>query len=361
METLASLLHVTPATAWMVVKVILAFGLVMGIAPPLTWAERRGSAMIQDRIGPNRAALFGKIRIIGLVQALADGVKFFFKEDQVPPHANKRLFWLGPLLAFVPAMLGFVVIPLGRSFVSGGATYHFSLLDPGNGMGMLFPMAVAGMAVYGVLVSAWSSNNKWAILGGMRASAQMVSYEIGLSMAVIAVFMAVGGYDPHQIVAFQEGSHSFFGIPLPNWMVFRQPLGFLVFFVCMFAETNRLPFDFAEGESEIVAGFHIEYGSMKFALMGLAEYGHILGASALITTMYFGGWTLPYVGNHSQIPVLVTFLAFLTKVLIFSFIFIWIRWTLPRFRYDQLMNLGWKKLLPLSMANLLVIAYFMRG
>ncbi len=351
METLASLLHTSPATAWMAVKVLMAFGLIMGIAPPLTWAERRGSAMIQDRIGPNRAALFGKIRILGLVQALADGLKFFFKEDLVPPHANKRLFWLAPALAFVPAMLGFAVIPMGRSFLSGGTEYHLSLLDPGNGMGMLFPMAVGAMAVYGILVAAWSSNNKWAILGGMRASAQMVSYEVGLSMAVLCIFMVTGGYDPHQIVA--EQAH--------GWFIWRQPLGFLVFFVCMFAEANRLPFDFAEGESEIVAGFHIEYGSMKFALIGLAEYGHILGASALITTMYLGGWRLPFIVDQTQIPVIVTFLVFLTKVVSLCLVFIWVRWTLPRFRYDQLMNLGWKKLLPISMANLLYFAYRMRG
>lgn len=361
METLASLLHTSPATAWMAVKVLMAFGLIMGIAPPLTWAERRGSAMIQDRIGPNRAALFGKIRILGLVQALADGLKFFFKEDLVPPHTNKRLFWLAPLLAFVPAMLGFAVIPMGRSFFSGGTEYHLSLLDPGNGMGMLFPMAVGAMAVYGILVAAWSSNNKWAILGGMRASAQMVSYEVGLSLAVIAIFMTTGGYDPHEIVKAQQGVWTLFGIPIPNWNLFHQPFGFIVFFVCMFAEANRLPFDFAEGESEIVAGFHIEYGSMKFALIGLAEYGHILGASALITTMYLGGWGIPYVGDHAAIPVIVTFLVFMTKVVSLCLVFIWVRWTLPRFRYDQLMNLGWKKLLPISMANLLFFAYRMRG
>lgn len=359
MDTLASLLHLSPAASWMAVKVLIAFAIIMAIAPPLTWVERRGSAMLQDRIGPNRAALFGKFKIIGLGHALADGIKFFFKEDLVPPHANKRLFWLAPFLAFVPAMLGFAVIPLGRSFQSGGATYHFSLLDPGNGMGMLLPMAVGATAVYGVMMAAWSSNNKWSILGGMRASAQMVSYEIGLSLAVLAIFMATGGYDPHQIVAAQQGTFAK-GV-LPNWNIFHQPIGFLVFFVCMFAETNRLPFDFAEGESEIVAGFHTEYGSMKFGLMGLSEYAHIMGASALITTLYFGGWTLPWVTDHSHIPVLVTFAAFMAKLLFFCWVFIWVRWTLPRFRYDQLMNLGWKKLLPLSMANLLIFAYLMKG
>ena len=351
MDTLARLLHLSPATAWIVVKVLLAFGIPMGLGPVLTWAERRGSAMMQDRIGPNRVALFGKIRIMGLVQPLADGLKFFFKEDLRPEGANKVLFWLAPALAFIPAMLGLAVIPLGRDFDAGGATYHLSLLDPGNGMGMLLPMAVGAMAVYGVMVAAWSSNNKWSILGGMRASAQMVSYEIGLGLALLAVFMATGGYDPHQIVA--EQAH--------GWFVWRQPLGFLVFFVCMFAEANRLPFDFAEGESEIVSGFHTEYGSMKFGMMGLTEYVHIIGASALLVTLYFGGWRLPLMADQSRLPVLLTVAVFLAKLVAMCFIFIWVRWTLPRFRYDQLMNLGWKKLLPVSMANLLFIAFRMRG
>jgi len=351
MDTLAHLLHLSPATAWIVVKVLLAFGIPMALGPILTWGERRGSAMIQDRIGPNRVALFGKIRIMGLLQPLADGLKFFFKEDLRPAGANKVLFWLAPALAFIPAMLGLAVIPLGRDFVSGGEAFHFSLLDPGNGMGMLLPMAVGAMAVYGVLVAAWSSNNKWSILGGMRASAQMVSYEIGLGLAVVAIFMATGGYDPHQIVAEQA----------KGWFIWRQPLGFFVFFVCMFAEANRLPFDFAEGESEIVSGFHTEYGSMKFGLMGLTEYVHIIGASALIVTLYLGGWRLPMMADQTQLPVLLTFAVFLAKLIAVSFVFIWVRWTLPRFRYDQLMNLGWKKLLPISMANLLVIAYLMKG
>ncbi len=349
MDKLASLLHTTPAIAWMVVKVIIFFGGVMSLAAVWTWVERRGSAMIQDRIGPNRAALFGKIRIIGLAQILADGIKMFFKEDLVPTDANRKLFWLAPFLAFVPALMGFAVIPFGRSFESGGQTYHLSLLDPGNGMGLLYPLAIGGMAVYGVLVAAWSSNNKWSILGGMRASATMVSYEIGLSLAVVTIFMTTGGYDPAQVI--QSQGH------LPwAWNVVRQPLGFLVFFTCMFAETNRLPFDFAEGESEIVAGFNTEFGSMKFSLMALSEYSHLMTASALIATLYFGGWQVPFVQNPS---VLLSVGSFLAKLLFFAWVFVWIRWTLPRFRYDQLMQLGWKVMLPLSMANLVFHAWRM--
>ena len=349
MDKLASLLHITPAILWMVLKVVIVFGGVMSLAAIFTWVERRGSAMIQDRIGPNRAALFGKIRIIGLAQILADGIKMFFKEDLVPTDSNRNLFWLAPFLAFVPALLGFAVIPFGRSFISGGATYHLSVLDPGNGMGMLYPLAIGGMAVYGVLVAAWSSNNKWSILGGMRASAAMVSYEIGMSLAVVSIFMTTGGYDPAEIIRAQ-GS-------LPwDWNIIRQPLGFIVFFTCMFAETNRLPFDFAEGESEIVAGFNTEFGSMKFSLMALAEYSHMMTASALIATLYFGGWQVPFVTNP---PVMLSVACFVLKLLVFAWVFVWIRWTLPRFRYDQLMALGWKRMLPLAMVNLVFHAWRM--
>ncbi len=347
METLAHLTGMSVVTIWTLLKVLLVFGFIMAVAPPYTWVERRGSAMMQDRIGPNRALLFGKWQILGLGHALADGIKFFFKEDIVPPHATKRLFWLAPLLAFVPALMGFAIIPFGRSFVYQGSMYHLSLLDPGNGMGMLYPLAIGAVAVYGILVAAWSSNNKWSILGGMRSSAQMVSYEIGLSLAVIAVFMKVGGYDPADIIKDQMAV---------GWFVWRQPLGFLVFFTCMFAESNRLPFDFAEGEAEIVAGFHTEFGSMKFGLLGLAEYAHMITASGLITTLYFGGWSVPFMPDA---PVLLTILAFMVKLLFFMWVFVWVRWTLPRFRYDQLMFLGWKVMLPLSMANLIFNAWLM--
>ncbi|MBK8793692.1 MAG: NADH-quinone oxidoreductase subunit NuoH [Holophaga sp.] len=346
MDYLSALLHITPATLWMAVKVLLVFAGPLTIAALMTWVERRGSAMIQDRIGPNRAALFGKWRLLGLPQLVADGIKSFLKEDLVPPHANKILFWLAPILAFLPAALGFAVIPFGQSFQSGGHTYHLSLLDPGNGMGMLYPMAIGATAVYGVLVAAWSSNNKWAILGGMRASAQMVSYELGMSLAVIAIFMTTGGYDPHEIIAAQNGL----------WNVVPHFFGFLVFFTCMFAETNRLPFDFAEGESEIVAGYLTEFGSMKFALIYLGEYIHLVTASALIVTLYFGGWRVPFVANPG---VLLSVAAFLGKTLFFCWVFVWVRWTLPRFRYDQLMKLGWKVMLPLSLLNFLFHAFLM--
>ncbi|MCE1229109.1 MAG: NADH-quinone oxidoreductase subunit NuoH [Firmicutes bacterium] len=345
MDTLSALLHLSPETFWMIVKILVVFAGPLTIAALLTWVERRGSAMIQDRIGPNRAAIFG-FRLIGLPQIAADGIKAFLKEDLVPAEANKVLFWLAPLLAFIPAVLGMAVIPFGQSFESGGHTYHMSLLDPGNGMGMLFPMAIGAMAVYGVLVAAWSSNNKWSILGGMRASAQMVSDELSMSLAVIAIFMTAGAYDPHDLIQAQYGL----------WNVVPHFLGFLVFFTCMFAETNRLPFDFAEGESEIVAGFLTEYGSMKFALIYLSEYIHLVVASALIVTLYFGGWRVPFVANPGPWLSVASFLA---KTLFFCWVFVWVRWTVPRFRYDQLMKMGWKVLLPLSLINFLFHAFLM--
>ena len=346
MEPIARLLHLMPETFWMIAKLVIVFAGPLTLAALLTWVERRGSAMIQDRIGPNRAFLFGRWRLLGLPQLAADGIKFFLKEDLVPHDANVMLFWLAPVLAFVPAVLGFAIIPFGRSFESGGHAYHLSLLDPGNGMGMLYPLAIGAVAVYGILVASWSSNNKWSILGGMRASAQMVSYEISMSLAVLAIFLRTGGYDPHQIIAAQT----------PLWNVVPQFIGFLVFFTAMFAETNRLPFDFAEGESEIVAGFHTEYGSMKFALMQLAEYLHMVTAAALIVTLYFGGWHVPFVADP---PVLLSVLSFVVKLVFFCWVFIWIRWTLPRFRFDQLMFMGWKVMLPLSLGNLLLQAFLM--
>ncbi len=344
METIARALHLAPETFWMVVKLLIVLLGPLTLAALLTWVERRGSAMLQDRIGPNRAALFGRWRLLGFPQIVADGIKAFLKEDLVPPHANRVLFWLAPILAFIPAALGFAVIPFGQSFESGGQTYHLSLLDPGNGMGMLYPMAIGSLAVYGVLAAAWGSNNKWSILGGMRASAQMVSYELALSLSVLAVFLTTGGYDPHEIIEAQRGL----------WNVVPQVLGFLVFFTCMFAETGRLPFDFAEGESEIVAGYLTEFGSMKFALMYLSEYIHIVTASALVATLYFGGWRVPFVADPGPI---LSALAFLAKVVFFAWVFVWVRWTLPRFRYDQLMRLGWKVLLPLSLGNFLLQAF----
>jgi NADH-quinone oxidoreductase subunit H len=243
-------------------------------------------------------------------------------------------------------MLGFAVIPFGRSFEAHGHVYHLSLLEPGNGMGLLWSLAVGAMAVYGVLVAAWSSNNKWSIMGGMRAAAQTLSVEIAMTLAVLAVFLRAGSLDPQQIIEAQK----------TWWNIGPQFPGFLVFLTCMFAESNRLPFDFAEGESEIVAGFHTEFGSMKFALLQLGEYVHLVTAAALLVTLYCGGWRVPFVADPG---VALSILSFVLKLLFFCWVFIWVRWTLPRFRYDQLMSMGWKILLPLSLAHLLWHAWRM--
>jgi len=271
MESLASLLHLMPETFWMIVKVLIVFLGPLTLAALLTLGGAPGQRHDPGPHRPQPGAAVRPLAAAGAAQLVADGIKFFLKEDLVPADASPMLFWLAPVMAFVPAVLGFAVIPFGRSFIQAGHTYHLSLLDPGNGMGMLYPLAVAAVAVYGILTAAWSSNNKWAILGGMRSGAQMVSYEIAMGLAVVAVFMRVGGYDPQQIIAAQRGV----------WFVLPQILGFLVFSVCMFAETNRLPFDFAEGESEIVAGFHTEYGSIEVrpaATLGVPAPGHGGGA-----------------------------------------------------------------------------------
>ena len=331
-------------TAWMLLKIFVVFGGVMSLAAVLTWAERKGAALIQDRVGPNRAKVLGKIRLFGIFHLMADGLKLFFKEDLVPRHVTKSLFWIAPLLAFVPAMMGFAIIPFGQSFEWCGYTFHMSVIEPGNGMGMLYPLAIAALAVYGIFTASLASNNKFSMLAGMRGAAHLVSYEIGLSLAVIAVFLQAGAYDPHEIIEAQSRL----------WNVLAQPLGFLVFFVCVFAETNRLPFDFAEGESEIVAGFMTEFGGMKLGLLWLSEYIHMVTASALVVTLYFGGWKVPFVADPGPMLSLV---AFGIKLLFFCWVFIWVRWTLPRFKYNQLMAIGWKVMLPLGLANLLLCAF----
>ena len=346
--------------AWMLAKIVVIFAGVMGLSAVLTWAERKGAALIQDRIGPNRAKFIGNFRLFGIFHLAGDGLKLIFKEDLVPGHVSRWLFWIAPLLAFIPAMMGFAIVPFGQSFEWRDFTFHLSVIDPENGMGMLYPLAIAALAVYGIFTASWASNNKFSMLSGMRGAAHMVSYEIGLSLAVIAVFMQAGHYDPHRIIEAQTGL----------WNVFAQPVGFLVFLVCAFAETNRLPFDFAEGESEIVAGFLTEFSGMKLGFLWLSEYIHLVTISALMATLYFGGWKIPFmpdpVGLLSTwlgpwigpwLGVLLSIAAFAAKLLAFCWFFIWVRWTLPRFRYDQLMFIGWKVMLPIGFANLLFYAW----
>jgi NADH-quinone oxidoreductase subunit H len=320
----------------MLVKAVLVYGGLLTLAAGMTLAERKIAAWIQWRIGPNRVGPWGTL------QPLADGIKFVFKEELVPAGANPLLFRLAPALAAVPAMLAVAVIPLAGEIVIGGVRTTLSVAD--LDISALYVVAISGLGIYGVILGGWSSNSKYSLLGGLRASAQMVSYELALILALLAVVVLAGSLDLRVIVADQSGS-------LFQWNLWRQPLAFLLFVVATFAETNRHPFDFAECEPELVGGFHTEYSSMKFALFFLGEYCAMIVMAGLSTTLFLGGPELPFWPDapwYLQLP------CFLAKTGCFLFLFLWVRWTLPRFRFDQLMNLGWKVMLPLALLNLLL-------
>jgi NADH-quinone oxidoreductase subunit H len=301
------------------------------VAAILVWAERRVSAFMQDRLGPNR------VGPAGLLQPVADLLKFIFKEDVIPGHVNKGMYLLAPALSLVPAMVAFCVVPYAR---------HVAVAD--LNVGILAVFAISSMAVYGITIGGWASNSKYSLLGGVRASAQMISYELALGLSVIPVLLVVGELNMHAIVQWQI-DHVWLVIPLfPVWVIFL---------VASYAETNRLPFDCPEAEQEIVAGYHTEYSSMKFALFFLAEYIHMITASALSVTLFFGGWSLPWVTYPDGVwGTVLSGLVFAAKTGFFLFLFIWVRWTLPRFRYDQLMDLGWKRLLPASLVFVMLTA-----
>lgn len=412
-------------------KTVAIFFVVINIVPILIWLERKGAAFIQDRRGPNRAAILG-IRLGGLIHSLTDVVKLLTKEDIIPSHVNKTMYILAPMIAMFVATITMAVIPFADPILlPSGKTFLLQVAD--LDVGLLYVFAVSSLGVYGVMLAGWAANNKYALLGGLRASAQMVSYEISLGLSVVGIFLMAGSLKLSEIVA-QQGANLF------TWNIFLQPIAFFIFLTALFAEANRLPFDLPEGESEIVAGYHVEYSSMKFALFFMAEYAHMIVGSAIIVTLFFGGWHIPFVATdwlrdniHSvfktmwlsfalfsllaggllckrfkrgrypgkkhwwgfgdlrdfeplvlgtpavmtgllliglylffgdQLPFSETLRSiiiatlqvsiFLTKVMFFCFFFIWVRWTLPRFRYDQLMKLGWKIMLPLALANLLI-------
>ena len=319
----------------------------LNTVPVMVWVERRGSALIQDRRGPNRLGPFG------LIQPLADALKFLFKEDIIPAGADRGLFLLAPLLAILPALTTFALIPFGPDIEIGNRRVSLIVADVETGVLLL--LALASLAVYSLVLAGYSSNNKYSLLGSIRASSQLISYELALTLSVLAVLIPVGSFRLQEVVLLQQGT--WWGV-LPRWNVFPQCLGFLVFLVAAFAETNRLPFDIPEAESELVAGYHTEYSSMKFALFFMGEYMSMTTLSALAATLYFGGWHLPGVG-FSPIwywAVAQGFGILLFKVALLMFFFVWVRWTLPRFRFDQLMRLGWKVLLPLALLNLVVVA-----
>lgn len=406
----------------MLLKIVLPFLLIFNLLPLLIWLERKGSAFIQDRPGPNRAAIMG-IRAGGLVHSLADVLKLLFKEDIIPNHVNKFFYVLAPFISLSVACVTFVVIPFADSIPTENGLFQFQAAS--IDAGILYILAITSLGVYGIMLAGWSSSNKFALLGGMRSSAQMISYELCMGLAIVVVVMWSGSLSLAKIVEVQTA--------LPwNWNLFREPVACLIFIVSAFAETNRAPFDLPESESELVAGYHTEYSAMKFAMFFMAEYANMIIASALIVTLFLGGWQIPFASTEflrsgaessvfyivaifglfsiavgtalclkfkkgfyndkrdyevlvfgipavlagiglvlgtvlmGKIPLSATtaqiitaimqIITFIGKILFMCWVFIWVRWTLPRIRYDHLMNLGWKFMLPVAMVNLVITA-----
>jgi NADH-quinone oxidoreductase subunit H len=322
------------------VKIVFIFLINLTSVAYLVLVERRVSAFIQNRIGPNR------VGPAGLFQPVADIVKLFLKEDIVPKAANKFVHSLAPLISLVVAMTTFAVIPFGNSIHLFGRDIKLMIADVN--VGILYILALSSLGVYGITLSGWSSNNKYSLLGGLRSSAQMISYELSMGLAIIGVLMIAGTLRLDKIVESQ--AHGM-------WYFWRTPISFITFVIASFAETNRLPFDLPEAEPELVGGYHTEYSGMKFGLFFLAEYANMITASAIIVTLYLGGWQLPFVGHFGLPDLAVSLLqiaAFGVKVGLVLLFFIVVRWTIPRFRYDQLMNIGWKVMLPLTLANILI-------
>jgi NADH-quinone oxidoreductase subunit H len=329
-----------------VVKIVVVFTVIMVGVALLTLAERRICAWMQDRLGPNR------VGPQGLLQPAADGLKNLLKEETLPAAADKVVFVLAPTMSFVPALLTFAVIPFAAPLPTPWGVVDMVVAN--LPIGFLYILAFGSLGVYGIVLAGWSSNNKYALLGGLRASAQMISYEIALGMSTVAVLLVAGNVTLTDVIATQSRS-------LFTWNVFPLTLACFIFLVAAFGETNRLPFDLPEAEGELIAGYHTEYSAMKFSMFYIAEYSNMVTASALMTTLFFGGWDIPFTTWDNVPPwtvwkTLATLACFGLKVGFFLFLFIWVRWTLPRFRYDQLMALGWKVLLPLALGYLTVTA-----
>jgi NADH-quinone oxidoreductase subunit H len=327
------------------VKIIAVIVVNLVILMIMELAERRVSAFIQDRLGPNR------VGPEGLFQAVADGIKFFFKEEIFPAGADKVLYTVAPLLVLMPALMTFAAIPFGHSVELFGRTIPLQIVD--LNVGILYIFALVSLGVYGVVIGGWASNSKYPFLGGLRASAQMISYELSLGMSIIGIVMLTGSLRLSTIVEYQSGM--LFGF-LPRWNIFLQPLAFIIFLIAAFAEANRLPFDLAEAEPELVGGYHTEYSSMKFAMFFMGEYIALITTSAVLATLFFGGWDFPWVDEAALggWGVALSMVAFALKTGFFLFFFLWVRWTIPRFRYDQLMRIGWKVLIPLALLNILL-------
>ena len=326
------------------IKVAGVFAVVMPMVAYAVLAERKVAAFIQDRYGPNRVGWFG------LLQPVADGVKSFLKEDFTPGHVRKAYFWLAPMIVMIPSLLVMAVIPFGSNI--GGQKMVIADLN----VGVLYTFGIVSLGVYGIVLAGYASNSKYPFLGGIRSSAQMISYEIAMGMSAVPVFLWVGNLNLSQVIEYQTKN---------GWMIWHAPLSFLIFMVASFAETNRLPFDLPESEQELVGGYNTEYSSMKFALFFMGEYANMIAVSAMMVTLFLGGWSLPFAGlnqmaGESQILLGVLQIAvFLAKVVVLMGVFIWVRWMWPRFRYDQLMNLGWRVFIPLALANILATAVWL--
>ena len=331
-------------TAFILEKLILAvivFVVTLVIAMYSTLAERKIAGFMQDRHGPDRAGIFG------ILQPLCDGGKFFFKEEIIPAGAHKSLFVLGPTIAIITACISSAVIPWGGNLTIGDKVISLQVAEVN--IGVLYIFGVIALGVYGIMLGGWASNNKFSLMGAIRAASQSISYEIAMGLSLIALLMVTGTLSIGEIVAQQSG--------FVNWNIWVQPLGFLIFITCAFAECNRVPFDLPECETELVGGYHTEYSSMKLGLYMFSEYINMFVSSALMAALYFGGYNFPFMhdlGLSENWITIIGVLVFFLKIFGFIFFFMWIRWTLPRFRYDQLMNLGWKMLIPLSIANIVL-------
>ncbi len=356
---------------WLIVaiKVLGVFVVVMPMVAYSVVAERRISAFIQDRVGPNRVGIpFTNIKLLGLGQPLADGLKSFLKEDFTPGHVKRIYYWMAPAVSMTPSFIVFAVIPFGSML--GMQKMVIADLN----VGILFTFGIVSLGVYGIVLAGYSANSKYPFLGGIRSSAQMISYEIAMGMSVVPVFMlaadpawrdgltsdwkayleGTGLLNLSSVVAYQSDS-------LFSWLIFKQPIAFWIFLISIFAETNRLPFDLPESETELVSGYNTEYSSMRFALFFMGEYAAMIAGSALMVVLFCGGWTLPF-GEYFNTPAqglvqgIIHILVFIGKIAVFLGLMIWVRWMLPRFRYDQLMNIGWKRFLPVSLANIILTA-----
>jgi len=337
--------------ALIVEKLVLIIVVVMAslvIAMYTTFAERKVAAILQDRRGPNRAGPFG------ILQPLADGLKLFFKEEIIPNFSSKFLFIMGPCLAMLTAIMTSAVIPWGNVLEIPGRTVSLQIAD--INIGILYVFGVVSMGVYGIMIGAWASNNKFSLMGGLRAASQIISYELAMGISLIALLMVTGTLSLKEMVVQQQATH---------WNIINQPLGFLIFLICAFAECNRTPFDLPEAENELIGGYHTEYSSMKLGFYLFSEYINMFISSVIMATLFFGGYDIPFVNeaNHpANWMALFGLLALMAKVIFFIFLFMWVRWTIPRFRYDQLMHLGWRILIPLALFNMLAtggyILYF---